>query len=922
MRNKKEELLSYVITEGPDIVCITEAWVNENKLNDTLDEYSIIGYKIFLWQRKHKVGGGVIVYVKDCLNPVIVDNIKVGNSKELVESVWIDVQLNSKQNLRLGVFYRAPSQDSLVDDLLLNEIRVGSNLNCLILGDFNLPNINWELELGFDSTASKFIDCFSDCFLTQLVKEPTRENNILDLVLASNPNIVQGVDIGEGLSNSDHNIIRIKLGANATKSDNNRLVPDLYRGDYNKFRQLLNNTDWEGEFSNKSMSEMWNRFKMIFEDYQQQCIPFKVIRKNKTKKPLWWTADIKRALNSKKRAFRQMKRSGREVDIECYRNIRNNVTKLIKKNKRLGEINLAKSSNKDPKKFFSYYKYNRKGQETVGPIENNGQIITSTLDTVNIFNRYFSSVFTDENVGSYSLINETGYMDNSLMPVLNRNEIKKEILNIKDRKACGPDGVTVRLLKEGGDSLVDALFLMYTASIKTGVLPEDWKLANITPVFKKGSRKLVSNYRPISLTSLIVKVLEKLIRGWIQTHLDHNEILRGTQHGFRSGRSCLTNLLSFLDYVTDKVDNGEDVDIVYLDFSKAFDKVPHKRLVYKLSQYNINPFLVKWIESWLHDRKQRVVLNGIQSEWLGVKSGVPQGSVLGPLLFIIYINDIDIGLNSNISKFADDTKLAGRVKKYEGSFNIQRDIDKLIGWANKWQMEFNTDKCKVVHIGKSNNCFSYEMGGQWLAESDREKDLGIVVSQDLKTHVQCLEARNKANRMLGIINRNVSYKSKDVITKLYNSYVRPHLEYCIQAWRPYHRGDIDMLEKVQRRATKLIPSLRRLSYEDRLRELNMFSFERRCERGDMIEVYKIFNGLDDVNASKFFELDDDNRTRGHFLKIKKKQCRLDVRKNFFTNRVVDPWNKLPEHVISSSSLSSFKSRLDKHMTTVLTEIRN
>ena len=184
------------------------------------------------------------------------------------------------------------------------------------------------------------------------------------------------------------------------------------------------------------------------------------------------------------------------------------------------------------------------------------------------------------------------------------------------------------------------------------------------------------------------------------------------------------------------------------------------------------------------------------------------------------LNDIDVGLHlqNNIFKFADDSKIAGNVSNSQGLFSLLRDLDRLISWAEKWQMEFNTDKCKVLHIGKNNSNFAYEMQGQWLETSDRERDLGVIVSNDLKTHRQCVEA----SRMLAIINKNVSYKSKEVITKLYNSYVRPHLEYCIQAWRPYHRCDIDMLETVQRRVTKLVPSLKRLSYEDRLNALNMY----------------------------------------------------------------------------------------------------
>ena len=218
--------------------------------------------------------------------------------------------------------------------------------------------------------------------------------------------------------------------------------------------------------------------------------------------------------------------------------------------------------------------------------------------------------------------------------------------------------------------------------------------------------------------------------------------------------------------------------MVYLDFSKAFDKVPHARLMHKVLQCGIGGEVYKWIKEWLKNRKQRVILNGFKSDWELVRSGVPQGSVLGPLLFLIYINDLDNSTSCMVSKFADDTKIATSVNDIKNCFKVQNTLDRLLGWADKWQMDFNKKKCKVLHIGHSNKNFNYEMQGEWLESVEYEKDLGVIVSNNLKGSKHCLEARNKAYRMLGIINRNVSNKSKNVICKLYNSYVRPIIEYC------------------------------------------------------------------------------------------------------------------------------------------------
>ena len=368
-----------------------------------------------------------------------------------------------------------------------------------------------------------------------------------------------------------------------------------------------------------------------------------------------------------------------------------------------------------------------------------------------------------------------------------------------------------------------------------------------------------------------------------------------------------------MEYITDCIDQGDPVDIIYLDFSKAFDKVPHRRLMHKLEQCGIDGVVHSWIKDWLWNRKQCVLLNGNKSSWERVKSGVPQGSVLGPLLFLIYINDLDQGLKCKVSKFADDTKVATSVKYNDGCMSIQNDLNKLIGWADRWQMDFNSKKCKTLHLGYSNKEFNYDMNGEWLQSVDQEKDLGVIISSNLKVADQCLEARNRANKMLAIINRNVVYKSKEVICKLYNSYVRPLLEYCAQVWAPYLRKDIIMLEGVQRRATKMISGFEGKRYEERLKELGMYSVERRFVRGDMIQVFKIFKSVDNIEINKFFVVDHGRETRGHNKKIRKRQCHLDIRKHSLSNRVVNFWNGLPQKVVSSDSLATFKKRLDRHM---------
>ncbi|KAI3380161.1 hypothetical protein SNEBB_002860, partial [Seison nebaliae] len=238
------------------------------------------------------------------------------------------------------------------------------------------------------------------------------------------------------------------------------------------------------------------------------------------------------------------------------------------------------------------------------------------------------------------------------------------MLNIN--KAAGPDGLSSRVLKEGINSISEALYLLFKKTLECGEVPEDWKQANVVPVHKKGSKEEVGNYRPV----------------------------RNSQHGFWEGKSCLTNLLEYLDYVTGEVDKGKAVDVIYFDFAKAFDSVSHGRLLQKLESVGIRGLVLQWITNWLCNRRQCVMLDGIKSEWHRVNSGVPQGSVLGPLLFVVYINDLDSGVHNKISKFADDAKLVATIESVEDNQRVQKDINKLIAWAYDWKMKFNKKKCK------------------------------------------------------------------------------------------------------------------------------------------------------------------------------------------------------------------------------------
>jgi hypothetical protein len=276
---------------------------------------------------------------------------------------------------------------------------------------------------------------------------------------------------------------------------------------------------------------------------------------------------------------------------------------------------------------------------------------------------------------------------------------------------------------------------------------------------------------------------------------------------------------------------------------------------------------------------------------------------------------MDLGLKCNISKFADDTKIFHEVSSPTKSTLIQHDLSQLLNWSETWQMQFNASKCKVVHFGKNNEKRPYQIGNALLDSCSCEKDLGVAIHDSIKSSSHINEQVKKANQILGLIFRTLEYKTKHNIVPIYCSLVRPHLEYCVQAWAPHLKKDIIQLENVQKRAVNMIVGLRGQTYEDKLRELNLFSLTKRRLRGDLIETFKILKGFDKIDSTKFFTLATSN-TRGHSLKLYKKNVNSNIRKFFFTQRVVEVWNRLPQSVVEAVSVNSFKDLLDRHFTAV------
>ena len=500
--------------------------------------------------------------------------------------------------------------------------------------------------------------------------------------------------------------------------------------------------------------------------------------------------------------------------------------------------------------------------------------------------------------------------------------VQKLLNRLKPNKACGPDKIPNRVLKELAPVLAPPLTALYNKSLEEGTVPAEWRHAFVTPVYKKGDKHSPSNYRPVSLTVVCCKLLEHIVCNHVLTHLEENNLLTTLQHGFRRGHSCETQLLLTYDNLIRSFDKTLQTDMAILDFSRAFDTVPHRRLISKLTSYGVKGQVLNWIDSFLSDRKMTVVVDGhTAKESIRVLSGVPQGTVLGPLLFLVYINDIvdAVSPGTTIRLQTDDCLVYRPLRKNnedEDQRVLQRDLDALEAWADKWGMRFNPSKCQIMQVKRGNSppkLHLYELMDTVLQNVTKAKYLGVWLSSNLDWGHQIGTATNKANTSLHFISRNLSGCSRSAREHAVRSLTMPHLQYCCTVWDPHKKKSKDQLEMVNRRAARCVFNKR---WRDRavsptaiLRQLNWREQEQKRRHQRLVMTYKIVHGEVAIPRDRFAAPGRLTR-HDHNRKLGTKHSSHDTVKNSFFWRVHD-WNSLHQDTVDATSVEAFRNRLNK-----------
>ncbi|MCW4309234.1 MAG: reverse transcriptase domain-containing protein [Candidatus Thiodiazotropha endolucinida] len=945
VRNKIPEFCALLEAEKPDIVVGTETWLTPEIANNEILPKDL-GYNIFRRDRTSGTGGGVFILVKNGI--LASEQLHCQTDCEIV---WVRIDIVGSRPLFIASYYRPKENDALSLAELKRSLTITSQEkgNMWVLGDMNFPKLSWDEEdvplilpgCNYPGLYEEFIDILNEFSLSQVVREATRCGNILDLFLTSNITLINTVQILPGLS--DHDIVKSAVSIKPRVVKQNPRKTFLYRkADWESFRQFISSfsTSFMPEVRNKTVDEAWTDFKNAIHDGINKFIPAKLLS---SKKHLPWISNhIRRDMRKRDKLYRKFKTSKTADSRKKFLKIKHSVKRQIKvsyENYLQGILGINSSSDNDQdqvqsdfsrKRLFSLLKNSKQDSQGISLLKEGEYTYTTNVDKANSLNRQFRSVFSARSAlnlvklcqgallsgvqsGLNLLIPDSFQSKVPAMPdiVISANGVLKLLTSLNPSKAAGPDAIKPVVLKELANEIAPIVAAIFQLSLDTGTVPSDWKKAFVTPLFKKGDKTNPANYRPISLTCILCKTMEHIIASNLTRHFEEHNILYDLQHGFRERRSCETQLIQLVEDLARSLTQGKQTDLILLDFSKAFDKVNHLKLLYKLQMHGVQGKAHNWIQSFLMGRSQRVVLEGECSDEVPVSSGVPQGSVLGPILFLLYINDLPDNVQSQVRLFADDTAVYLTINGPDSSAILQKDLDQLQQWEALWDMEFNPGKCQVLHITRSQNPIKtqYTMHGQVLESVPTARYLGVDISTNLSfnTHINRITAN--ANKSLGFIKRNVKCKHPGVREAAYKTIVRPQLEYGSTVCGPYTQTYSDIVEMIQHRAARWTLS-RFSSYDsvtDMLSQLGWRSLDQRRSDARLCMFYKIMNGLVAVPLPPYFQ-QVTTRTRhgqSHPLAIRQIHTTYNYYKYSFFPLAVWQWNKLPPCVVLLPTLTQF-----------------
>ena len=903
---------------------MTETWLKpfhkDSFIIDAL-HYNILRYDRV--NESYERGGGVAVIFKKHLSNKIC-KVDVDANKYVkdptctngFEVLAFDYYKNKSVFSRFVCIYLPPN-NAKNPKIVSAMIQLLKDLIChcdfYLLGDFNFSDITWTQSQVFAKrqTSLDFLSLLSTYNLSQLVTDSTHDaGKALDLVITSNTCKVESVEIREPLTRTnDHNMIEINLHTSTPKEPYTR-KRNFFSADYPSINNFLSNINWINVLpKTDDIDSLYTKILSVINEAISRYVPLSK-RKQKSRLP----SHLRYLLQQKKHYYKRSKSDPSAKST--YKKYEKQYKKEIKQHMRHLEEKVISSRNRNG--LYSYINRKLHTPSSIPPLKKDGAIIIDANHKANLFNDCFTDVFIKDNNVTPSLLNSTNSNPISQMPdiFITPTDIRKAISNLKNHASRTPEDIPAIFVKNTAEHLIYPLTILFNHSLKLGKVPHHWKEAIIIPIHKKGSKNNPLNYRPISLTSIFCRILERIIHTKVMTHISCYDLLSHTQHGFVAKRSTLSQHIELLDKLTDNYDKNTQIHMIYLDFSKAFDRVSHPKLLHVLSNFKLSIKLVEWIRDYLTGRKQRTIVENDKSEYKNISSGVPQGSVLGPLMFLMFIDDLLKTLSNNCSftkiyAFADDVKLMSKKPT-----DIQKGLKIVEKWAENWQLTIQPEKSEHIIFSRTHQHTQhiYTINGNPIKRTNSVKDLGISITENLDWNLYLQQIKSKSDRLTYTILRTFKTHNLDTYKVAFKTYIRPILEYNTSAWTPYKKSDIIIVESIQRAYTKKVCqrlNLKFNNYLERLSIMGMKTLEYRRLEFDLVLLYKIIHNLIllDLKGSISRSTSTYNLRRHSFHLDYNFTCNTQIRRQFFHLKTISVWNKLPEHLVSSQNLELFKIRL-------------
>ena len=964
------------------MIAITETWLSD-KIFDAEITANFPAYSLIRSDRKTVVtagsgidgelskGGGVCLLSHPGLPVKTLDTFSNGVCELLVAEVI-------ESQMIIAVVYRPPCASykkfeeamARLNDSFANLVPLP---NIYLAGDFNFPprllnfvqveesmapvvtsgrDLDGRTKEERDS-AQLLVDFAQKFFLTQVVDKPTRGKHILDLLWTNNPEEIAPVQVCDIPGFSDHRLVKTSVqvdnGTNAIiRSSNKDDSPeisrfDIYSGDMERIKEELRCVDWNCKFRAATrVSDMKDIF--IHETVQalnRADVPLKEKIGEKERKQIPYT---RRQLYRKKcklqkrlNKARLTQSSSANIDKieEKVRLLDIEIKEMITAEEMITERKAAEKINSNPKVFYTFANRKRKNRTAIGPLlrdmgHGDSYLVTNPKDMSELLSEQYASVFSY--TSREQIDNPKEFFSEKEGDLLSdidftNEDIMEAMRSFSSYASPGPDGFPSLLLKKCAGELVSPLGLMFRRCLDDGQTLEEPYTANVTPIFKRGDKGKPANYRPVSLTSHVVKTFEKVVKKHIVEFLESRNLYNPSQHGFRTGRSTMTQLISYYEELLRGLEEGKNIDAVYLDFSKAFDKCCHQVLLERVRQHRISGKIGVFLHGFLTNRKQTVVVDGMKSKPVSVESGVPQGSCLGPVLFLLMVSSIGVDVKSaEMASFADDTRLFRAVSNIEDATSLQNDLENVYKWAEASEMELNPDKFELMRFGENNELkeatmYTTPSGGE-IERKTVLRDLGISFTEEATFDFHIESVVLKGRKMASWVLRVFKSRDPQVMKILLKQMVISNMEYCCPLWSPTERAKIEKIESVQRFFTRHISGMNgpnRPCYSDRLKKLKIYSLERRRERYMILFLFKV---LCNLVPNPGFSWDYNNRT-GYRMYISKNNWRAPSRvrklvKNSPCSKAAVIYNKLPVYLRlkSDDNVDTFKRKLDQLLTAI------